>query len=311
VSVSGVPSIPVTVGKVVRNATFVAEKSSPRALVFEYRIQAGDNDADGISVKNTFSLPSGSSAVDAAGNALVLSFTSPVTKRVLIDTLPPAVTSIKPPTAKIYRGGDAMELTVTFSEPVQVSGTPAIPLAIGDQSRVASFAGYATGSANRTLRFRAVASPGDLDTDGVSYSTSIVMSSSTISDGAGNAASVVLPLVLFAKVLVDAVPPTVLAVSPPVFDTVGSTLTVRVTFSERVVVTGKPTIPFALGSANRSLTYVSGTGTSVLVFRYSVSKNTDDVSLPVKLGSAVSVVGASIRDVAGNAIASASLPRSS
>lgn len=66
----GTPSIPVTVGATVRQATYVSG-SGTSALLFRYTVQAGDEDTDGVSVGASISL-NGGTIQDAAGNNLVL-----------------------------------------------------------------------------------------------------------------------------------------------------------------------------------------------------------------------------------------------
>ena len=109
--------------------------------------------------------------------------------------------------------------------------------------------------------------------------------------------------------LVDAVVPSIASVSAFLLNAAGSLLSIRVSFTETVVVTGKPTVGFRIGGSNRTLVYASGSGTAELAFVYAVNKKTDDMKLPVALGSTIVLTGATIRDKAGNAITSAAFPK--
>jgi hypothetical protein len=77
------------------------------------------------------------------------------------------------------------------------------------------------------------------------------------------------------SVLVDGVAPTITSVTGPAAGTyiVGQHLDFTVVFSEAVVVDtagGTPRLQLTIGSTTRYATYLSGTGTSTLTFRYTV-----------------------------------------
>lgn len=67
-----------------RTATY-ASGSGSAALIFNYTIQSGDSDLDGIQLTSPISL-GGSSIADAAGNAALLTFTPPSLAGVTINT---------------------------------------------------------------------------------------------------------------------------------------------------------------------------------------------------------------------------------
>src|SRR5204863_4134429 len=67
-------------------------------------------------------------------------------------------------------------------------------------------------------------------------------------------------------------PTTISSVTPPGNGTyrVGQNLDFTVNYSAIVNVTGTPTIGLTIGATARNASYVSGTGTTALVFRYTV-----------------------------------------
>jgi len=83
----------------------------------------------------------------------------------------------------------------------------------------------------------------------------------------------------------------------------GDNLDFIVTFSEAIVVNttgGTPQIPLFVGSTTRLLSYVSGSGTSSLAFRYTVQP--DDLDLDgVQLGSAIELNGGTMQNAFGEA----------
>uniref|UniRef100_UPI0040471E57 Ig-like domain-containing protein n=2 Tax=Roseivirga sp. TaxID=1964215 RepID=UPI0040471E57 len=88
---SGVPSLAVTIGSTVRQATFDSG-SGTQALAFRYQVVSGDEDTNGI-VIGTLDLNSGTMK-DVAGNDLVLALNSVgSTTSVLVDGVLPSTTS--------------------------------------------------------------------------------------------------------------------------------------------------------------------------------------------------------------------------
>ena len=77
VNVLGTPSIGLTVGSTPRAALYISGTGTT-ILTFEYQVQVGDLDADGIDVATPVNL-NGGTIRDADGNDAVLSFTSPTT----------------------------------------------------------------------------------------------------------------------------------------------------------------------------------------------------------------------------------------
>jgi Ca2+-binding RTX toxin-like protein len=80
----------------------------------------------------------------------------------------------------------------------------------------------------------------------------------------------------------------------------GSTITIAVAFSEVVFVTGTPTLLLETGSTDRAATYLSGSGTSLLSFSYTVQAGDTSADLDVANSSALVLNGGTIQDAAGN-----------
>ena len=90
-------------------------------------------------------------------------------------------------------------------------------------------------------------------------------------------------------IVVDGVAPTVASVSVPANATygVGQSLNFTVNFSEAVTVTGTPSIALTLDTGGTvAASYVSGSGTTALVFRHTVSAGTAD-SNGITVGSTI------------------------
>ena len=104
-----------------------------------------------------------------------------------VDTKAPVVSTIeitsRPQTDATYAPGDAMEVTVTFSETVAVTGMPRLTLNVGGGNRTAN---YRSG-ADATLLFSYTVADGESDADGVSIEAdSLSRNGGTIQDAADN-----------------------------------------------------------------------------------------------------------------------------
>ena len=99
-------------------------------------------------------------------------------------TAGPAIAS-SPQSGGVYRAGETITVTLTFSEPVTVTGKPRLRLKIGDKKR---WAGYES-AVGATLNFTHTVKPSDVDIDGVSIGKNqLKLKGGTIADADGNAA---------------------------------------------------------------------------------------------------------------------------
>ncbi|WP_157307442.1 T9SS type B sorting domain-containing protein [Chitinophaga tropicalis] len=104
-------------------------------------------------------------------------------------------------------------------------------------------------------------------------------------------------------ITVDASIPTLQSVSPPTgkYYKLGQDLDFTVTYDENVVVntTDPPSLPLTVGSRSVQATYLSGSGTQNLVFRYTAADGDEDID-GVTLGSSITANTGVIKDVAGH-----------
>ena len=224
---------------------------------------------------------------------------------------PPIITAIAlTPNVGGYALGEVIEAMVTFSAAVTVDvggGTPQIPLTVGTQPRQAVYVRGSTTTAT-ALVFRYPVGVGDNDADGVAVAgNALTANSGTIRDAVGNDA--VLEHAAIAADTdhrVDSVAPTVtgLGLTDDGPYMAGDVITLTATFSEAVTVavgSGSPQIPLTVGTATRQAVYTGGSGSTALVFSYTVvaGDNADD-GVTVA-GNALTANVGSIRDAVGNA----------
>ncbi|MGR6656588.1 Ig-like domain-containing protein [Pseudomonas mosselii] len=289
VQVAGSPRLALDIGGHTVFADLVAGAGTT-TLVFQYTIQPGDNDSDGVTV--TGLTANGATLTDAAGNAMNLTLNGVSdTHQVLVDTQAPTAVGIvtldpSPSNAQSVR------FTVTFSE--QVSGVD-----------LADFTLVGSGSASGTLSGLQALGGGVyvITVSGVSGTGTLGLnlngSATGITDVAGNALVGGLTGAVYS---IDRDAPTVGSVSVPVgvlYNT-GDVLTFVVNTSEAVVVDGVPRLALDVGGRTVYADFVAGSGTPTLVFQYQVQAGDNDADGIQVLG--LSANGASLRDGAGNAL---------
>ena len=81
----------------------------------------------------------------------------------------------------------------------------------------------------------------------------------------------------------------------------GGVISVQVTFSESVAVTGTPRLTLATGGSGTAVNYTSGTGTAALTFTYTVAAGDASVDLDYLATTSLALNGGTIKDLAGNA----------
>ena len=238
-----------------------------------------------------------------------------------------AVTS-SPKSGDTYGGGETIQVTVTFSEAVTVTGVPVLRLRVGSSNQRAHYTG---GSGSAAIVFEHTVEPLDRDTDGVSIPESLTIKPSsavTIRNADGvdaNPNHPALPDQASHKVdgSKDTVAPTIteLAMWSANSDctrtgdgsegvscvyspyTTGHVIAIEVIFSEVIVVTGTPTLDVTIGANTRTFTYSSKgyADAGFAVFEYTVvaaDSDTDGISVPANSLDVPS--GASIKDRSGN-----------
>ena len=113
------------------------------------------------------------------------------------DTTAPMVTGVElastPEADATYALGDTIEVTVTFDEPVRVTGTPQLLLQVGNDDRTARYH-HGMGKA---LLFTYTVVEDDADTDGVSIAANqLSLNGGAIKDAGGNDGVLAHPLLL-------------------------------------------------------------------------------------------------------------------
>ena len=224
-----------------------------------------------------------------------------------IDTTAPTVSSVAVTSTAgdddTYGIDDSIEVTVTFSENVTVTGSPELELALDSSNRAAAY----ESTSGSTVVFSYTVAEGDSDNDGIAIEANMLtLNSGTIKDAADNDAD------LSHEALsaqddheVDGVRPTVGGFfmgsnrynSDDAY-TIGDKIYMHLSWSEAVGITGKPQLTLDFDGTSKTSNYVDGWLGAFSEYTVVEGDSAPDgLAIPA---NAISLNGGSIRDRAGN-----------
>ena len=228
----------------------ISSISSASTTSGTYTVQSGDVTSDLAATTNAATTGTIS---DAAGNAMesfAIASNFP-SKAIVIETTAPTITNVTSSTGNdTYGVGDAINVTVTFSEDVTLSGSGAvfkIPLETGSTNtdyevEVSTISSAGTASGTYTVRANDTSGGSDL-----TVKTDPGLSTTgTMKDDAGNTLSVFsIPdgqnLADLKNIKIDAVYPTITSITTTAEDgtyIIGDVLSLKATYSEDVTLSG-------------------------------------------------------------------------
>jgi hypothetical protein len=300
VTVTGIPRLTLDIGGQTKYANYVSGSTTANIL-FTYTMAAGLIDANGIGLTQSIDLNGGTMIGTGApaSRAASLVFTSGSTAAILADDTAPVVQNVIATTVNgSYKQNNVIDIKVTFNEAVTVAGgTPRLLLETGATDRYAT---YLSGSGSTDLIFRYTVQGGDTSLDLNYNSTSALeLNSSTIVDSGSLNAILTLPGLASAfslgtnnAIIIDSTVPYVTNVDSTTANGsygLGQSIDVRVTFSEPITVTGTPTITLETGATDRTATYLSGSGSTQLIFRYTTQAGDTSLDLDYVSTSSLNV----------------------
>ncbi|MDD2180729.1 DUF4347 domain-containing protein [Acidovorax sp. D2M1] len=317
VTVTGTPQLTLETGTTDRVVSY-ASGTGTSTLTFTYTVQAGDTSAD-LDYQSTTALALNGGMINSGGGTSAnLALPTPgavgslgLNAAIVIDGVAPAVSSVNSSTANgTYKVGDTVSVQVNFSEAVTVAGgTPQLTLETGTTDRTIN---YASGNGTSALTFTYTVQTGDTSTDLDYQGTSaLALNGGTIKDAAGNTAVLTLVSPGAANslgnnkaIVIDGIAPTVTSVDSATANgtyKVGDVIGIQVNFGEAVTVAGgTPQLTLETGTTDRTINYVSGSGTSTLTFNYTVQTGDTAADLDYLSTSALALNGSTLRDAAGN-----------
>ncbi|MCY3818096.1 MAG: hypothetical protein OXH52_01850 [Gammaproteobacteria bacterium] len=300
-------SLTLSIGEHSREAAFVGGDGTD-TLTFRYAVRSDDRDDDGVSI-----------GPDALRGGVIRDFAGNEAERAFGGLAADAAHSVdgsssaprpvrivsRPDSGGKYGLNEEIRVQIDFGEDVHVTGDPSMMLAIGEHLRAATLA---DGSGTPTLTFRYVVQDDDHDDDGISIGPN-ALRGGVIEDSAGNPVGRAFAgLEADSRHRVDGVRPSLTRVR---FDSTagadrtygwGDEVRVVVEFDEVVHVKGELVLVLRIGEHERDATFVGGSGTDELMFRYVVAADDyDDDGISIGPGPDC-LQGGAIIDAAGNPV---------
>jgi hypothetical protein len=283
-------------------------------LLFTYTVLAGDSNPDlnytgidalklnGGTIQDTVTNDPNTAVLTLPG---LMSSNALAPSDIDIDAIAPTVTNVTSTTANsTYGAGATININITFSKVVNVTGVPQLALNSGGTAT------YTTGSGTDKLTFTytvlAGQSSADLDAASTGALTGTIKDTVTNNPNAANLTVPVSPatnsLGVHKSIVIDAIAPTVTSVSSTNAASsygAGAIINVTVNFSKVVDVTGTPLLALNSGvSVNAS--YTSGSGSGTLTFTYTVAAGQSSADLDYTGTGALSLNGGTIQDTVPN-----------
>ena len=217
VLVDKTPRLVLTVGGIDKFAEYVSGTGST-ALTFRYTVREGDGESSGIGLghNGSIDLAVGSIGDRALNPAEVTGLSATGLQGILVDGVRPKLIAASA-TDGHYKSGSTVELTVTFSEPVEVGSgaAPRLILEVGEESPV--YASLTTGTAalGERLAFDYLVANGHNDGDGIRVvGIDLNGQDTTVEDVGGNDMELMLSdHIHLPGLIVDTTPPTVRGLS--------------------------------------------------------------------------------------------------
>ena len=313
-TVTSLQGITLTIG--IGNSPVLAwrdsEEGTASQLVFSYTVRALQEDADGIEIKaNAISAGTGSTIQDSRGNDADLDHSALANQSGhKVDANPPTATAAAmhsiPDADNTYYLDEKIQVKLTFSENVTVTGSPQLTIDLDGSDRTAAY--EETDGAD--VIFAYTVADGDESTYGVAIKAhSLELNGGSIRDAVSNDAILRHPGTMADGAhQVDDSDKTGPKITGLAFTSTpasgntygtGEVIETTVTFNEDITVTGTPQLELFFDGDNGLADYTSSSGTS-MVFQYTVKVGDSASDGLAVFANKLTLNGGTIKDAADN-----------
>ena len=293
-------------------AQYDADEGTDSQLVFSYTVRALQEDTDGIEVKaNAVKAGNGASVRDQSGNDAKLGH-SPLGNQSghKVDARPPTVSAAAmhsfPDADNTYHLGEKIEVKLTFSEDVTVTGTPQLTIDLDGADRTAA---YQETDGSEVI-FAYTVQDGDSSTYGVAIKeNTLELNGGSIRDAVSNDAILQHPATLASGAHLvddsDVSGPKITGIAftstPASGNTYGTgeVIEITVTFNEEITVTGTPQLELFFDGDNGIADYARTNGAD-MIFNYTVQLGDSASDGLAVFGNKLTLNGGTIKDAADN-----------
>jgi len=320
----GTPALAVENGQGTKGVASYNAGSGSTILTFNYTVGALDNNIDlDYVATNSLSLNGGTiSKSSGAANSALLTLPAPgsagslaANKAIVVDTVAPTVSSLSvTTTAGTYGSGQAINISVLFSESVHVTGTPTLDL---NSSGATNEATYSSGTGTNTLVFSYIIASGDtanplalgLDIAPVNSALQGVIKDTALNGYVASGGLAGKSLTGNA-IVIDTTQPGVVSVTAAAdgYYKEGQIVTIKVKFSSTITVPGAPLMALSTGvNALYSSLATTTNPNDTALFTYTVGAGENSADLAYVASTSLGPL-ASIKNGAGTADALLTLP---
>jgi hypothetical protein len=206
----GLPKLKLNIGGAIKEALYIASKSTSQKLHFEYTVAPGDNDTDGITLTSPLAIPENITMLDAAQNSLIPDFTSPTTNEIIFDTQAPTLLSVNASSPTLWSGtAQTISIIITFSEICDFSQATELSLPLNVGTAIANANCVLPGALATTISCTYTVAANQLDLDGIATINNKLMLIGTISDRVNILTDLTIPNSEFPTIKVDSTAPVV------------------------------------------------------------------------------------------------------
>ena len=290
VVVTGSPTLTLNDG-----GTALMTSAVSNVLTFLHNIPSGSTTNGSNLTISSFNLPSGATIEDSDGNNAINSGALVSFSGLTVDGIIPIVSSISvSPSNGIKIIGNTLTFTLNMNKIVNISGgSPLLNLSTGQTAT------YVSGSGTNTLIFTHTIISGETTSGSNLSITSASANGATITDSAGNTASLAGAVFTFMGLSVDAIQATVLASVSPASGTLnsGQSATITLTYSRAVSLSTGSNITLTLSDGS-ICSMVSSTSNTML-FNHTVNSGTTYQAISI---SSLNLTGSLVDSVGNSAI---------
>ncbi len=289
ITVIGIPRLTININGISKNAIYF-HGSETSTLTFRYVVESNLEDTDGISLTNLIDL-NGGTLKDNEGNNLTLTLNNIGNlENVKLDSIIPTITSIT-----ILGTPNINDPSITFKAIFSESIT---------NLNISDFETTLTNSANGTIA--SMINNGDnsynITVTSITGDGTIRLDLKNIHNITDNANNSLIGGFNTGSVhTINRVAPTITNINIPANNTYieSNNLDFTINTDENIIVIGTPRLILNIGGTTKYATYINGTGTQALVFRYTIELNLEDNN-GIEINDTIDLNGSTLKGNDGN-----------
>lgn len=292
---NNIPQLTLNINHITKYVSYI-DGNGTNTLLFRYIIENGLEDMDGIELENSINL-NGSSIQDLASNNIITTFNSNSLNQVKIDSINPTITSIILMNSP-NPSDTTVDYKIIFDEDVKNINLTDFNLTFTGTTTASINSISSTSGNNLIININNISQDGTLKLN--------LKNTHTIKDIVGNN---LIGGYTNADIHNSNVLPYILDITKPIDNIYikDDYIDFNITTSENINITGVPRLTLTINASTKWANYLSGDGTSNIIFRYIVENNLEDTD-GISLANNIDFNGGTIKDIGNNDLNSTFTP---